>query len=429
VACTLHASIVMLDMADIPPAYGSIFHAQSPRRIALVVALVVGLLGLIGLVAAEGVAPRPSVAKGLLFIAASGLVLYALTGSLTRRLMHAHSLLSAVVESIGDGVLILGYDRRIAYANPAALRMLESSADRLIGIGADEFSRRYGVSYMNGALVRPDAFASQRAFSSQIPVRYRARLTPSPGHELVILSSASAVRAHPDEQATMVVSVLHDITDAESLERDRDQLFAATAHALKTPVTIIKANAQHLEARPEQRGEASVAMIRRQCDRIDRLVQNLLIVARARSRTLELHVRVLDLAPLIETALRALPDVPVRAELHGSVKVRGDEERLVLAVSNLIYEARRDGVRTAPSTLRLATNAWTAEVAVHAKVLAVGERTSSDTGAYDDAKPSRCATDAIVDAHGGSFGIEEHDDERIAWIRLPIVAEDDRDDR
>ena len=424
----MHFVIAMLDAAELRPTYSAVFRAHSPRKIALFIASVAGILGLIGLVAAEGVTPRAPLAKGFVFLAASGLLLYALTGSMARRLVRAHALLTATVESIGDGLLILGRDRRIVYANPAAVKMLECrSAANLVGIGAEEFSRRYGVTYMNGALVRPEALASQRAFNEASPIRYRARMYPSPDHEVVILASAAPVKPHADEPASMVVSVMHDITDTENLERDRDRLFAAAAHALKTPVAIIKANIQYMVLQGHQARAPSAAMIRRQCDRIDRLVQNLLIVSRARSKTLELHVRVLELVPVVQAALDAMPDIEVRAEMYGSFVVRGDEERLELAVANLVHEARRDGVRGAPITLRLATNAWTVQIAVQGKVLPVAERTFAEAGDHDDSSLSWCATRTIVEAHGGTTDSDEVDGERTAWIRLPLVGEEDHD--
>src|SRR4051794_27934629 len=103
----------MFDTAEFHPPYGFLFRAHSPRRIALAVAGIVGLAGIVALVVAEGFTPRASVAKGLLYVAAAGLVLYAVTGQLTRQLTRAHALLAAVVESIGDGLLVLGRDRKI----------------------------------------------------------------------------------------------------------------------------------------------------------------------------------------------------------------------------------------------------------------------------------------------------------------------------
>jgi hypothetical protein len=136
---------------------------------------------------------------------------------------------------------------------------------------------------------------------------------------------------------------------------------------------------------------------------------------------------VLELVPVVQAALDALPDIEVRAEMYGSFQVRADEERLVLAIANLVHEARRDGVRGAPITLRLAANAWTAQLAVQGKVIPVAERTFVEAGDHDDSALSWCATRTIVDAHGGTTGKDEVDGERTAWIRLPLVGEDDHE--
>ena len=77
--------------------------------------------------------------------------------------------MAAVVDSIGDGILLLGRDRHVAYANPAAALMLNcDSAAELIGMSAQVFSRRFRVSYPTGALVPPEQFASQRVFDAAV---------------------------------------------------------------------------------------------------------------------------------------------------------------------------------------------------------------------------------------------------------------------
>ena len=67
---------------------------------------------------------RIETAKGWAFIGLACLLLYAVTFLSAARLDRVRRLTAAVVESIADGVLLLGHDRAIAYANPAAVRML-----------------------------------------------------------------------------------------------------------------------------------------------------------------------------------------------------------------------------------------------------------------------------------------------------------------
>ena len=71
---------------------------------------------------------RIETAKGWIFISLASLLLYAVTFRTAARLDRVRRLTAAVVESIADGVLLLGHDRRIAYANPAAARMLRCPA-------------------------------------------------------------------------------------------------------------------------------------------------------------------------------------------------------------------------------------------------------------------------------------------------------------
>ena len=95
-------------------------------------------------------------------------------------------------------------------------------------------------------MVPPGLFVSQRVFDEGGPLQYKAVVHPSGGGDVVIRAMASGVRMEVGAPATWVVSVMHDITDTEHLDRMRDQFFAAAAHSLKTPLAIVKADVQAL---------------------------------------------------------------------------------------------------------------------------------------------------------------------------------------
>src|SRR5690606_38072860 len=131
------------------------------------------------------------------------------------------------------------------------------------------------------------------------PLRYKAVLRVAKDRDRIILANAAGVRSKPDQPADWVVTVLHDITVSEQLDQLRNRFFAAAAHCLKTPVTTIKAHAQvFTRSLPPEHRKAAVA-IERQCDRIDRVVQNLLVLARERTETFELHPTALAVGPMI----------------------------------------------------------------------------------------------------------------------------------
>jgi signal transduction histidine kinase len=371
-------------------------------------------------------AQKVHIAADWLFVLLTGAALFTLARSVGLRITQTQGVLQAVIRSMGDGLLVLGRDRTIIYANPAAVKMLEcGDASQLVGMTAAEFSRHFLVSYPNGALVKPDALVSQRAFSESGALRYKAVLHPSPDDEVVILSSAAGVRESPDERATLVVSVMHDITADENLARLRDQFFSAAAHALKTPVAIIKANVQ-LMGSSTQRIPASALAVQRQCDRIDQIVQNLLIVSRARTHTLHLYPEQMELSPLLESTAHDLVTTNfapgVETDVVGSPPIRGDRERLQLVVRNLAYEALIAARPKTPLTLRLVPREHDVELSVHFDPLPAAERTFSGAREQDDTTLARCATTTIVEAHGGATGEEtmsEH--EAMLWIRLPVM--------
>lgn len=409
----------------------------SEQTVALTVSLAFAVLGsawvvvtdifLYSLTRDQVLIARFETTKGWLFIGMSTLVLYVVARVSVSWLTRARATFSAVVDSIADGVLLLGPDRTIAYANPAAVEMLRCGPRGLIGMGAPEFSRRFRVSYPDGALVPPDEFASQRVFTEGGPLRYKAILHPPGGPELVILATAAAVRERAGDWAELVVSVMHDITATEHLERHRDQLFMAAAHALKTPIAVIKTCAQLL-VRGQGQVETVAGSIERQCGRTDRLVQNLLVFARARSRTLQLYpheVRLESLVQDIATEMSgASAEHDVRTRVVASPRIYADYERLAMVVRNLVDHAFRLSTSGSPLTLWLRQRADDAEIGVGYQPVPPEERPYEGQGGaeYDDLGISRWVDTMIVKAHGGTLWEETAGPQRISWVRLPAIT-------
>ena len=201
--------------------------AQSAHRVAAFVTVAFAVAGLAWVFLTDVVLyavtrdpvliARVETAKGWTFIALASALLYAVTFRSAARLDRVRRLTAAVVDSIADGILLLGHDRAVAYANPAAVRMLRCPLDELVGMTAEEFSRRFRVAYPTGELVPPDA--------AHLAARVRGRRAAAlQGHRLTrparprssSRSTAAGVRMQVGEPATWVVSVMHDITDSDT---------------------------------------------------------------------------------------------------------------------------------------------------------------------------------------------------------------------
>ena len=409
--------------------------AHPAQRIALIVTAVFVVVGLSWVFLTDFVLYRLTVdpalvarletAKGWIFVLGAGLLLYLVTLRTASQLARVWRLTASVVDSIADGILLLRQDRTIGHANPAVLTMLRCSLEDLLGMGAAEFSRRFRVSYPNGALVPPDQLMSQRVFEEGGPLSYKAMLHPVGGGELVFAATAAAVRMKVDEQPFWVVSVLHDVTEIEQLDRLRDRFFAAAAHSLKTPVAIIKANAEALipGAPPEQKSMA--ASLQRQCDRIDRLVQNLLTLARIRSQTLELHPMEMEIGPLVEQIARE-PTWSYRhlvlVDVNGSLPIQGDEERLALVIRNFMNEACRLSPANSPVTLQAGMEGDRVAIGIRYRPLPWRVEAKSMYDEYDDIGIARSVATTLLEAHGATLSEDATGSEVVVWIHLPSQA-------
>ncbi|MEO6598740.1 MAG: ATP-binding protein [Polyangiaceae bacterium] len=143
----------------------------------------------------------------------------------------------------------------------------------------------------------------------------------------------------------------------DSMRRDLEgrpfvETFASDlSHELKNPVAAIRASAEVLEESAlEEPVEARrfVARIREATARIERLLSELLSLARIEARGVESFAPV-DLSELTRRAIDSLSDAHGRIGLHaaGDTRVRGDELWLLRALVNLIENGLTHGDRDA----------------------------------------------------------------------------------
>jgi signal transduction histidine kinase len=136
------------------------------------------------------------------------------------------------------------------------------------------------------------------------------------------------------------------------------ETFAADlSHELKNPVAAIRASAEVLEEgaidEPEE-ARRFVARIRESAERIERLLGDLLSLARIEARGAE-DLGVVDLTAAARTAVDALGDGArrVRLETEGDTRVRGDDSWLVRSIGNLLENALTHSGPDEPVELRL----------------------------------------------------------------------------
>jgi signal transduction histidine kinase len=131
------------------------------------------------------------------------------------------------------------------------------------------------------------------------------------------------------------------------LDRMKDSFLATVSHELRTPLSTIRGYLEML-LEGDFDGETSrrfLSVMARNSDRLLRLIDELLLVARLTQEGLELDVVELDLADLVHqvtTGCRPLAEhkqVELRVLTERPVPARGDARRLTQALNHLVVNA------------------------------------------------------------------------------------------
>jgi signal transduction histidine kinase len=159
------------------------------------------------------------------------------------------------------------------------------------------------------------------------------------------LSRRLAVSATQDELSRLgrtLNQMLQRLED--SVQRERD-FTADASHELRTPLAIMRAELElTLQRADDGEARASVVSALEECDRLQGLAEDLLLIARAES--IELDSRTpLDLGDVTDTVLHRLGGLAEREHIvlsrSGEAVVHGDPRALERALSNLVENALR----------------------------------------------------------------------------------------
>ena len=227
--------------------------------------------------------------------------------STLRELVEERDLLSGILDNLGEGVLLLDREGRIALVNPALREMLLLARDD-VGKHLLEVVRHAQLADLLEAAKRGRA-------QGEIEVE---GLKPRR-----VLVRAEAL----DRELGGTFVVFYDVTDLRRLETLRRDFVANASHELRTPVTSIRSATETLQV--VGGGDAAtldkfLGIVARNAERLQRLLEDLLDLSRIESRELELHKEEVGLKGAAERAASLLSDRAARAKTKLVVDVRDD---------------------------------------------------------------------------------------------------------
>ncbi|HYC46453.1 MAG TPA: ATP-binding protein [Burkholderiales bacterium] len=264
-------------------------------------------------------------------IAALGHAMDHLSESLSRTLHELRSerdVLTGILSSMNEGVLVVGEDGRIALTNPALRAMLLLGSDA-VGKSILQVIRN---ADLNELLQRAADRGDSEAELDLAGLRPRRVLV-------------RAVKLHDSPGGVLAVVV--DVTELRRLEAVRRDFVANASHELRSPLTTVRAAAETLRTIENDPAAADrfITLIERNAERLAALIDDLLELSRIESRELRLEMERLELAPVVERVViqhahRAqVRGITLTQALGGVPYVRADRRALEHVLGNLIDNA------------------------------------------------------------------------------------------
>ena len=251
------------------------------------------------------------------------------------------------------------------------------------------------------------------------------------------LDTRLPVPAAGDEIAALALTMNTMLDRIESASGAQRRFVADASHELRSPLATVQANADLLDAVELPQAQArSVARIRRESARMARLVEDLLLLARADDHRLRIRRDDVDLDDLAYAERERIGvehtglavDVVIEA-----VRVTGDADALQRVLRNLVDNAARHAATTL--TLRVQVTAGTAEILVGndgPPIAAADRERIFDRFVRLDDSRSRAGGGTglglpiardIIDAHGGTLTVDDLPQGAAMRIRLPLPDE------
>jgi two-component system, NtrC family, sensor histidine kinase KinB len=259
-------------------------------------------------------------------------------------LLQAQASAQAAIDSLPDPVLVFGRDGTLLNANRIAEALLSVRLDAEAPLAPMPPEVRAVVDRVRNHVLTGEGAYLPRGFEEAV-------LVSSADGALALLPRASPVLGEGGGVAGATV-VLQDVTRLRRFDELKNDLVATVAHEFRTPLTSLRM-AIHLCVEgavgpmTEQQLDLLLAA-REDCERLQRIVDDLLDLARIRAGLLELSPGPVDVKALVE---QALSDVRTAAEQAGvklsfevepgSESLVADRERLGLALQNLLSNAVR----------------------------------------------------------------------------------------
>ncbi len=240
--------------------------------------------------------------------------------------------LEAMIDSMQDAVVAVDAAGRIQWSNQRLQRLITDGSAVRLGHALVQSIRDPGVLECVRAALELRIVSEGRS-TSLVPGRiFEVNVSPMPGGG--------------------AVAVFHDITRIEQVERTQRDFVANVSHELRTPLTSISGYVETLldhEVALSDQAREFLTTILKNSSRMNRLTEDLLVMARVESSEQELHPAPIPADVLVRDAVQAMTGLVQDTEAVLEVgeittaEVVADNDAILQVLSNLIENGIKYG--------------------------------------------------------------------------------------
>ncbi len=249
-----------------------------------------------------------------------------------------------ILESVGDGIFGIDLDGKATFINEAGARALGYTPEQLTGRDLHELihhSHADGTPYSRGTSPILQALRRSEPIRMRDEVFWRRN-----GSAIQVEYSANPLME--EGRVSGMVVAFQDVSERRRLERMKDEFISTVSHELRTPLTSLRASlgliqSGSLDKRPEKQRQM-VEMAIGNCDRLTRLVNDILDFDGAEKRRLPLHRAPVEAIDLLRRATDVAHGAAAQARMEFRIDAKAspvfaDAERMMQVLNELVTNA------------------------------------------------------------------------------------------
>lgn len=267
-----------------------------------------------------------------------------------RLLRHAsrYAQIEAILDGLSEPVVAIDAYDELLLANPSAKRLLQLETDK------PEDRVLANLAHCEGLL---ELLSDTRRRKTPTQRQSELELVDEAGNKR---NFSVTTRSIPGDASTLrdggkgqrgcgAVAVLRDISNQKVHQQRNAEFVSAVSHEMKTPLAGIKAYLELLvdgDAEDEQTREEFLGVINGQANRLQRLIDNMLNLARIEAGVVDVKKQSLSLNELLEESLSLVrpsaeaKQIELAADLsHLHLSVVADRDMIMQAAINLLSNA------------------------------------------------------------------------------------------